>query len=96
MELLLNNQELIDLGMNLRGVRIDCRLGRCWLTQAGDSRDHILRTGSSFIVTNNRHLVITATEPCRLMLSVSHEPESKKARTIPRHWFLKKCLAISF
>jgi len=69
MELLLAKQELLNLGMNLRGVRIDCRSGRCWLTQAGDSRDHILRTGSSFTVTSNSHLIVTATEPCRLMLS---------------------------
>jgi len=29
MELLLNKQELLDLGENLRGVSIVCREGRC-------------------------------------------------------------------
>ncbi|GEM_PF-857648 len=68
MELLLNERELLDLGENLRGVRIVCRQGRCWLTQAGDSRDHILRAGNSFMVSANGQLIITATESCRLML----------------------------
>jgi hypothetical protein len=68
MELLLNERELLNLGENLRGLRIVCREGRCWLTQAGDSRDHILRAGDSFTVSACGQLIITATESCRLML----------------------------
>jgi len=37
MELLMNGCELLDLGKGLRGMRIECREGRCWLTHAGDS-----------------------------------------------------------
>ena len=69
MELLLEKQELLDLGENLHGVRIVCREGRCWITQTGDSRDHLLGTGGSFNVYSKGHLIITATETCRLMLS---------------------------
>ena len=69
MELLLNKRELLDLGENLHGVSIVCREGRCWITQAGDSRDHILGVGDRFVVNNSGQLIITATEPCRLMLN---------------------------
>jgi hypothetical protein len=86
MELLMNKQELLNLGTNLRGVKIVCVEGRCWLTQAGDSRDHILSTGSTFAITANGHLIIAALEPCRLMLMT--EPKA-----VGRHVALKPILA---
>lgn len=73
MELIMNKQELLNLGRQMKGLRIVCRDGKCWITQAGDSRDHILRTGESFLVETASHLIITAMEPCRLMLAESHE-----------------------
>ncbi len=69
MELLLGKQEMLDLGEDLQGVSIICRQGRCWITQTGDSRDHILGVGSRFTVNTSGQLIITATESCRLMLS---------------------------
>ena len=69
MELLLNKREILDLGQNLHGFSIVCREGRCWITQAGDSRDHILRVGDRFVVNSNGQLIITAIEPCRFMLN---------------------------
>ncbi len=80
MEFLLNKRELLDLGEDLRGVSIVCREGRCWLTQAGDSRDHILSAGDSFTVRSSGQLIITATESCRLML---REPERKSRKSRP-------------
>lgn len=68
MVLILENSELLDLGEKLRGVRIDCLDGRCWLTQAGDSRDHLLGKGDSFIVRTGGRLIISATKACRLKL----------------------------
>jgi hypothetical protein len=68
MELLLNKQELLNLGGKMNGIRIVCREGRCWITQSGDSRDHILGAGDRFMVKASGQLIITATEPCRLML----------------------------
>ncbi len=82
MELLLNRQELLDLGGKRQGLNITCREGRCWVTQSGDSRDHILGVGDRFTATTNGQLVITATEPCRLML---HELEGKKQSS----WFAR-------
>lgn len=71
MEILLSKQELLDLGQNVHGVKIVCREGRCWITQTGDDRDHILRNGENFEVRINGHLIITATETCRIMLTGS-------------------------
>ena len=69
MDLLLNKQELIDFGEDLRGVSIICREGRCWITQESDNRDHILGVGDRFTVNASGKLIITATELCRLMLN---------------------------
>ena len=68
MELVMNKQELIDLGKQMKGLRIVCRDGKCWITQAGDFRDRILRTGESFLVETAGQLIITAMEPSRLAL----------------------------
>jgi hypothetical protein len=73
MELLLNKQELLNLGANLRGIKIVCLEGRCWLTQAGDSRDHILRAGGAFAITANGQLMVTAVDTCRLSLSAEQQ-----------------------
>ena len=87
MELLLNKREMLDLGENLHGVSIVCREGRCWITQAGDSRDHILCVGDRFVVNSSGQLIITATEPCRLMLD-EFGMEKQPA------WFAKAFFAI--
>ncbi|MEN8687859.1 MAG: DUF2917 domain-containing protein [Desulfuromonadales bacterium] len=68
MMLLLEERELLDLGEGLRGMRIDCLDGRCWLTQAGDSRDHLLGKGDHFTVRTGGRLIISATKACRLQL----------------------------
>ena len=84
MELLLTNSELLDLGKNLRGVCIACLDGRCWLTQSGDNRDHILGRGDCFTVRSNGRLIITAAKSCRLMLeqAVNLDRDTNLCRTI--------------
>ena len=86
MELLLNNREMLDLGEDLHGVSIVCREGRCWITQAGDSRDHILGVGDRFVVNSSGKLIISATESCRLVLN--EFGMKKQAR-----WFSKALFA---
>ena len=76
MELLLQKYEMLDLGEQLRGMSILCRQGCCWLTQARDSRDHILRSGEHFSVKQSGRLILTATEECRLMLVATAKMES--------------------
>ena len=78
MDLLLNRQELLDLGEGLQGVRIICRTGRCWLTQAGDNRDHILGPGDGFLVRTRGRLILTAAQPCRLMLTAPKQHNRDK------------------
>ena len=77
MNLLLDNREILDLGKGLQGVRVECRGGRCWLTQSGDNRDHILGAGDAFTVRTQGRLIITAMEPCRLML-LHTEPRGRQ------------------
>jgi hypothetical protein len=68
MEMLLEQQELLDLGETLQGVKIVCQEGQCWITQLGDSRDHIMRSGDSFTIRGKGRVIMTATESCRIML----------------------------
>jgi hypothetical protein len=68
MEILLNRNELLDLGSRLRGCSIICLAGICWLTQAGDNRDHVLYAGERFNARMDGRLIVTATESCRLQL----------------------------
>lgn len=68
MEIELKQQELLDLGEGPHGGTILCLSGSCWVTQTGDSRDHILRTGQHFSIRKRGQLIVTATESCRLML----------------------------
>lgn len=68
MEICLQKDEMLDFGSALSGGRLICLAGSCWLTQAGDSRDHILHPGYDFSVEHKGQLIVTATEDCRLML----------------------------
>lgn len=75
MELVLDKQELLNLGDDPRQVSIYCRTGCCWLTQAGDSRDHILHSGQSFAVTRPGKLLVMASAKTRLELLVGSAPK---------------------
>jgi len=68
MEMLLNKGELLNLGKNLQGLAIIFQSGTCWLTQAGDSRDHILRAGQKFEIRSKGQIVLCAADPCRLQM----------------------------
>lgn len=76
MELLLNKQELLNLGEDLRRVSIHCRTGCCWLTQYGDSRDHILYPGQCYTVTRRGKVLLMAA--ARTRLELISEPAQKK------------------
>ncbi len=73
MELLLENQEILDLGENLHSLSIACQVGCCWITQAGDSRDHILHSGDRFTVRGRGRILISALEPSRLQLVADND-----------------------
>ena len=81
MEMILEQRELLDLGETLQGVKIVCQHGQCWITQSGDSRDHILRRGGNFTIRAKGQVIITATESCRIMLV-----ESNKRANLQTHY----------
>ena len=68
MELLLEKNELISMGKQLKGSTIICTRGRCWVTQENNANDYILAPGKEFKVASNGHLVVTATEDCRIKI----------------------------
>lgn len=68
MELLLNSGELLNLGEHLQGLTIICQSGTCWLTQAGDPRDYILRNGRQLEIRTKGQVVACAMGSCRLQL----------------------------
>jgi hypothetical protein len=80
MEILLQRHEILDLGHGLRDLRIVCREGRCWLTQEGDSRDFILRSGHSLAIESAGQVLITASESCRLQIVGANRSASVAGR----------------
>lgn len=95
MEVLMEKLELLDLGNALQGVSIACREGQLWITQCGDSRDHILHSGGIFIVRAKGRVIVTATQSSRLMLIESKESDrlQQPMRTI--YSVLKNCMTTS-
>ena len=90
MELLLNSKEVIELGNDLCGTRICCRAGLCWVTLEGDSRDHILRAGSSFEISRSGRVLLTALTPARVLLAELAQ-QSRLFEPEPSGWgWLKK------
>ena len=94
MEMLLNKRELLDLGKELQGVKIVCREGCFWITLAGDSHDHIIKYGNSFIVRGKGRVLITAMESSRLLLT-----DNKSAGRLDQHYqafygLLKQTLSV--
>lgn len=86
MELLLNNQELLDLGTVRSKLRIICLSGSCWITLAGDDRDYILHAGQHFTNAFSSHLLITAMASCRLQ----GQPHEGPVRAIS-FWSIPYC-----
>lgn len=79
MEIVLVGNELLDLGDNLRGVEVLCRSGRCWLTQAGDGRDHVLPAGGRVRIHSQGRVIVTASDKCRLQLIAETVPEGNRS-----------------
>ena len=49
---------LCHVAGRLRGLRIDCRQGRLWLTQAGAAADVILEPGQGFVAEGDGDIVV--------------------------------------
>jgi len=59
----LSNVHLINLGRGMDDRVIRCISGTVWVTQAGDSRDHILAEGHTLVVESPDVVVIQAFAP---------------------------------
>jgi len=57
-EFALDRNSLWRIAGSVRGVRIDCRQGRLWLTQAGAAADVILQPGQSFVAKAGGAIVV--------------------------------------
>jgi hypothetical protein len=57
-EFRLDRNSLWSIAGSVRGVRIDCRHGRLWLTQAGAPADVILQPGQSFVADAGGAIVV--------------------------------------
>jgi hypothetical protein len=59
----LSTVQLINLGRGMGHHAIHCVSGKVWVTQAGDSRDHILSAGQTLEVESPDVVVIQAFSP---------------------------------
>ena len=57
-EFALERNSLWRIAGRVKGVRIDCREGRLWLTQAGAVADVILQPGQSFVANGEGVIVV--------------------------------------
>ena len=57
-EFALDRDSLWRIAGNVRGVRIECRQGRLWLTQTGAAADVILQPGQSFVSDDGGVIVV--------------------------------------
>jgi hypothetical protein len=57
-EFALDRNSLWRIAGSVRGVRIGCRQGRLWLTQAGAAADVILQPGQSFVAKAEGTIVV--------------------------------------
>ena len=57
-EFALDTNSLWRIAGSVRGVRIECRQGRLWLTQAGAAADVILQPGQSFVANAGGAIVV--------------------------------------
>ena len=55
--------KLINLGRKAIGQTIRCLSGTLWVTQEGDSRDHLLSAGDEFVIETPGAVVVQAFAP---------------------------------
>lgn len=58
----LNKGAIVDLHPPTHGVRIEVQSGDVWVTQTGDTIDHVLHRSQSFVVERPGLVVVQALE----------------------------------
>jgi hypothetical protein len=80
MEIVLRDKEMLAFPGNRRGVRCSCEAGDLWMTQEGDSRDHLLRPGQIYETRLRGEIVLTALADSRLCLQSADCGRPPRAR----------------
>jgi len=55
--------KLLNMGKKMAGTVIRCCSGSLWVTQEGDSRDHLLSGGEEFLIETPGAVVVQAFTP---------------------------------
>ena len=61
-----------------RGIKILCRSGSRWITQEGDSRDHLLEKMGDFAINRDGLVVVQALTDTEIVVSPEIERDSVK------------------
>ena len=68
--------KLINLGRKMAGHVIRCLAGTLWVTQEGDSRDHVLAAGEEFVIESTGVIVVQAFTPALVEFGPRRTQES--------------------
>ena len=91
MQLLLERDEVFEVGKHQRGTQIVCHAGRCWVTISGDSRDYVLHSGNKMMVSSSGSGCIAALGGTSVQfISEKRLPSWLEKLTSGRFWSLKK------
>lgn len=67
-----------------RGMTVACAEGTVWLTQPGDTGDHILSADESFTITRRGVVMVEAwREACIVLAEDGESARPKQADTLP-------------
>ncbi len=66
MDIMLDAGEMLCLDGERQGLQLNCLAGKLWITQEGDSRDHVLSRGDCFQSRCRGRIIATARIPVRL------------------------------
>jgi hypothetical protein len=67
-EIMLEAGEMLCLDGERQGMQVHCLEGRLWVTQQGDSRDHLLGGGGSYLSRCRGRIVATARSCSRVRI----------------------------
>lgn len=90
MDILLEKGEMLVVNGSRQGCCARCEAGTLWITQKGDSRDHLLRSGGGFQSFLSGRIVVTALSAARFSLQVDvRSLRENEGRTIHLKTILK-------
>lgn len=67
-EILFPNRSVFSLNGHVEGVTITCITGSVWITQEGDTRDHVLSSGELFAACRGGQIIVQIIENARITI----------------------------